>query len=133
MGGKERDFLTDKGVTLTQLDFSTATALGPGAALEGSAWPSGVPLILGGSKQSKEPQKGHWDFLQTSTAFFINLQLSALGRLGKRRRKERGEKNKPQTKCQDQLVHPIVARKGHKGVDLQQSLEEEPQKAHLLP
>lgn len=95
VGGKERDFLTDKGVTLTQLDFSTATAAGPGAALESSAWPSGVPLISGGSKQSKEPQKGHWDFLQTSAAFFINLQLSALGQLGKWRRKERGEKINP--------------------------------------
>lgn len=114
-GGRgKRDFLTDKGVIFTQLDFSTATAAGPGAALEGSAWPSGVPLISGGSKQSKEPQKGHWDFLQTSTAFFINLQLSALGRLGKWRRKERGEKINPKQNARISLCILRWQEKGTK-------------------
>lgn len=61
-------------------------------ALEGSAWPAGVHLVLGGPKPSKEHQKGHWDLLQISTALFIILKLSALGWLGKRRRQKEGKK-----------------------------------------
>lgn len=107
------------------MDFSTATA--PGTALESSAWPAGVHLILGGPKQTKEPQKEHWDLLQISTTLFIILKLSAPGWLQKWRRKKEGKNKKP-TKYQDQLLHPTAARKGDKGVDLEESLEESPKK-----
>lgn len=93
------------------------------AALEGSAWPARVHLILGGPKQSKKPQKGHWGFLQISTEFFIILKLSALGWLGKQREK-RGGKNLKRRKRQNQLLCHTVARKGDKGVDLEELLEE---------
>lgn len=49
-GKKKTEFITGKGVTLVQLDFSTATGGDLRVSLEGSAWAGGINHILRGSK-----------------------------------------------------------------------------------